>query len=215
MPSTSESQARLMAAVAHGWKPSGLKHAPSQAVAHDFNTADKGSALLSHAMKHKHAAGGAISPLAAIANKPMRSTLPKLGNPMGSAGRMRMPKVPLMDTMHNIDQHMAGARVKLPKLKAKMGGRTKKKYADGGEVVALGARAISAVKDALSHLANNDASSAAATLRASREAMQHPTVAQAAQSLRSSSGIAPATRNLTGVVNADTNRNIMPTMGGP
>jgi hypothetical protein len=126
-----------------------------------------------------------------------------------------MPKVPLMDTMHNIDEHMAGAKVKLPKLKAKMGGRAKKCYADGGAVINLGERAMSAVKDALSHLANNDASSAAATLRASREAMQHPVVQQAAQSLRASSGIAPATRNLTGVVNANTDRTIMPTMGGP
>lgn len=118
-----------------------------------------------------------------------------------------------MDTMHNIDQHMAGARIKLPALKAAMGGRARK-YADGGEV-ALGARAISAIKDALSHLANRDASSAAATLRSSPEAMQHPVVQQAAQSLRASSGIAPATKNLTGVVNADTDRTIMPTVGGP
>jgi len=205
-----------MAGIAHGWHPSGLKHAPSQAIAQEFNRADEGSALLSHAMQH-HAAGGAISPLASLVGNPMgmRASLPKLGNPIGNAGRMRMPRVPLMDTMHNIDQHMAGAKVKLPKLKAKMGGRAKKKYADGGEVITLGARAISAVKDALSHLANNDASSAAATLRASREAMQHPVVQQAAQSLRSSSGMAPATRNLTGVVNADTNRVIMPTVGGP
>lgn len=205
----------MFAAIAHGWKPSGLQHAPSQAVARDFNQADKGSALLSHAMQHR-AAGGMISPLASLTGNPMamRATLPHLGSPMGSAGRMRMPHVPIADTMHNIDQHMAGAKVKLPKLQAAMGGRAKKRYADGGEV-ALGTRAISAVKDALSHLANNDASSAAATLRASREAMQHPTVAQAAQSLRSSTGIAPATRNLTGVVNADTNRTIMPTVGGP
>jgi uncharacterized membrane protein (DUF4010 family) len=164
---------------------------------------------------HRHAAGGAISPLASLVGNPMamRSTMPHLATPIGTAGRARMPRVPLMDTMHNIDEHMAGAKVKLPKLKAKMGGRARR-YADGGAIVSLGERAMSAVKDALSHLANNDASSAAATLRASREAMQHPTVAQAAQSLRSSSGIAPATRNLTGVVNANTDRVIMPTVGG-
>lgn len=164
-----------------------------------------------------HAAGGSISPLASLVGNPMtmRSTLPHLGHPVtGMGGRMRMPHVPLADTLHSIDQHMAGAKVKLPKLKARMGGGVKK-CAEGGEVVSLGARAISAIKDALSHLANNDASSAAATLRASREAMQHPTVQQAAQSLRSSAGIAPATRNLTGIVNADTNRTIMPTMAGP
>lgn len=213
MPSTSEPQARLMAAIAHGWHPSGLKHAPSQAVAHEFNQADKGSALLSHAMQH-HAAGGPISPLAALVGNPMtmRSTVPHMGQAV--PGHMRMPHIPLVDTMHNIDQHMSGARLKMPALKAKVGGSTCR-YADGGEVVTLGARAISAIKDALSHLANRDASSAAATLRSSPEAMQHPVVQQAAQALRSSSGVAPATRNLTGVVNADTDRTIMPTMGGP
>ena len=218
MPSTTESQARLMAAIAHGWHPTGLKHAPSQAVAQDFNQADKGSALLSHAMQHRHAAGGAISPLASLEGDPMsmRATLPKLGNPMGAAGygtRMRMPHIPIAGSLHNIDQHMAGARMKLPAIKASIGGHLRG-YADGGEV-RLGARAISAIKDALSHLANRDVSSAAATLRASPEAMTHPVVQQAAQSLRASSGIAPATKNLTGVVNADTNRVLMPTLGGP
>jgi hypothetical protein len=214
MPSKTEPQARLMAAIAHGWHPDNLKHAPSRAVATEFNQADKGSALLSHAMQH-HAAGGAISPLASLVGDPMtmRATLPKLGNPMGAAGyagHMRMPHIPIGGALHNIDQHMAGAREKLPSLKAGLarGGR----YADGGEVK-LGARAISAIKDALSHLANRDASSAAATLRSSPEAMQHPVVQQAAQSLRSSTGIAPATRNLTGIVSADTDRTLMPLAG--
>lgn len=213
MPSTTEPQARLMAAIAHGWHPTGLKHSPSQAVAQEFNQADKGSALLSHAMQHHHAAGGAISPLSSVVGNPMtmRTTQPKLGQPWGN--RMRMPHIPLAGIVHNIDQHMAGARARLPSLKAATGGHAKG-YADGGEV-RLSVRAISAIKDALSHLANKDASSAAATLRASPEAMQHPVVQQAAQALRASSGIAPATRNLTGVVNADTNRAIMPTVGGP
>jgi hypothetical protein len=111
-----------------------MKHPPSQAVAHEFNQADKGSALLSNAMKHRHAAGGFISPLASIAGNPMqmRASLPKLGNPMGSAGRMRMPRVPIADTMRNINQSMHGARVKLPKLKARMGGHTPKRYDEGG-----------------------------------------------------------------------------------
>ena len=215
MPSTSEAQARLMAAIAHGWHPTGLKHAPSQAVAQDFNQADKGSALLSHAMQH-HAAGGAISPLASLVGNPMmmRASLPHLGNPTGMGGRMRMPHIPLADTMHSIDQHMSGARAKLPQLKARAGGRTQQ-YAEGGEIIALGEKAMSAIKDAISHLANRDASSAAATLRASREAMQHPVVQQAAQSLRSSAGIAPATRGLTDIVNNNTNRTVMPTLGGP
>jgi hypothetical protein len=212
MPSTTERQARLMAAIAHGWHPSNLKHAPSQAVAQDFNQADKGSALLSHAMQH-HAAGGSISPLAAQVGNPMSmsSTLPKMGNPMGSAMHFRMPHIPIGGALHNIDQHMAGLHERLPALKAALGGQMRR-YADGGEVQ-LSARAMSAIKDALSHLANKDASSAAAVLRSSPEAMQHPVVQQATQSLRASSGVAPAVRNLTGVVNQDTNRVLMPTMG--
>lgn len=210
MPSGSERQARFMAACSHG---AGYASCPPAQVSHEFNQADKGSALLSHAMKHRYAAGGAISPLSQIAGNPMteRASLPKLGNPMGNAGRLRMPRVPIMGAMHNIDQHMQGARMKMPQLKARVGGPVGR-YADGGEVITLGARAIRAVKDALSHLANNDASSAAATLRSSQEAMQHPTVASAAQSLRTSSGIAPATRSLTNIVNQDTDRTVMPLM---
>jgi hypothetical protein len=193
MPSSSFPQARLMAACSHG---AGYPSCPPTNVAHEFNQADKGSALLSHAMQH-HAFGGTVSPLASLAGNPMtmRSTLPHLGQSLGMAGRMRMPHIPLVDTMHNIDQHMSGARIKLPALKAAMGGGVPQ----GG--TPLSAHAISAIKDALSHLANRDASSAAATLRSSPEAMQHPVVQRAAHSLRASSGIAPATRNLTGVAN--------------
>lgn len=52
MPSVSDAQARLMAGIAHGWHPTGLKHAPSVEVAKEFNQADKGkkrSALPEHA----------------------------------------------------------------------------------------------------------------------------------------------------------------------
>ena len=40
MPSKSPAQARLMAAVAHGWKPDKVQ-APPVAVAKDFNEADR------------------------------------------------------------------------------------------------------------------------------------------------------------------------------
>jgi hypothetical protein len=200
MPSTSPAQARMFAAIAHGWHPTGLKHAPSQAVARDFNQADKGSALLSRAMQHR-ADGGPVSPLAALASNPMtmHSTLPHLGQSLGMAGRMRMPHIPLADTMHNIDQHMSGARMKLPSLKAAIGGGVRQPAASSP--ITLSPQAVSAIKYALSHLVNRDASSAAATLRSSPEAMQHPVVQRAAHSLRASSGIAPATRSLTGVAN--------------
>lgn len=281
-----------------------------------------------------HAAGGSISPLASLVGNPMtmRSSLPRMGQPVGMAGRMRMPHVPLADTMHNIDQHMAGARLKLPKLRK--GGRAKRRYDEGGAVqpapqqpmsddvinsllraaqiqiatdpqaatqghdnlqalmaymaqrkqlgaaagapphfddggrvlgqsspgspgfrgavkdalaalrdymvdrprreiaaareanenavvndtypgptqssaqtgnyaagggVALSENAKGAVKAALTHLANKDASSAAATLRASPEAMQHHVVRLAAHALHSGAGLAPATQQLAGV----------------
>ncbi len=41
MPSVSESQRRLMAGIAHGWKPTGMKDPPSQAVAQEFFDADR------------------------------------------------------------------------------------------------------------------------------------------------------------------------------
>jgi hypothetical protein len=44
MPSTSPAQARLMAAVAHGWKPDNIKTPPVK-VAKEFNQADKGKKL--------------------------------------------------------------------------------------------------------------------------------------------------------------------------
>lgn len=44
MPSTSQAQARLMRAVAHGWHPSKFK-GPSKSVAEDFVAADKGKSI--------------------------------------------------------------------------------------------------------------------------------------------------------------------------
>jgi hypothetical protein len=52
MPSKSPAQARLMAAVAHGWKPKGKKPPVPVEVAQEFNQADAGHGLLGMAM-HK------------------------------------------------------------------------------------------------------------------------------------------------------------------
>jgi hypothetical protein len=52
MPSRSEKQARLMAAVAHGWKKPG-GGGPPVSVAKEFNEADKGGPLLQRAMAAK------------------------------------------------------------------------------------------------------------------------------------------------------------------
>lgn len=204
MPSKTEPQARFFAACSHG---AGYSSCPPMSVSREFNQADKGSALLSNAMKHK-ATGGSMSPLAAIAGDPMRmrSSMPKMG--VGTA-HMKMPRIPIADTLRNINQSMKPAKSQLQMLKAR-GGKTKTRYDVGGEV-RLGAQAINAVKTALSHLRNRDASSAAAVLRSSPQALAHPSVAEAAQGLRASTGIAPATKALTDVVNAHTDATVMPT----
>jgi hypothetical protein len=303
-----------MAACAHG---AGYSSCPPAKVSHDFNQADQGSALLSHAMQHHHAAGGPISPLASIAGsspQTMRYTLPHLGNPMGTTGHMRAPHVPLAGTLHNIDQHMGGARMRLPALRAggrydtggstapntppvqpaispemraalqkawftqraptlngqrvpdlnrpqgfddggpvnssspgspgvggavrdalaalkdymidaprrqiqadrqqkedaimqgtytgpsTQGGAHVGDYAKGGGVP--GEQAKTAIRNALAHLANKDASSAAATLRASPAAMKFLAVQLAAHALRAGKGVAPATQGLTQAANA-------------
>ncbi len=52
MPSKSPSQARLMSAVAHGWKPPG-GGGPPMDVAEEFNQADKGGEMLHKGMMAK------------------------------------------------------------------------------------------------------------------------------------------------------------------
>ncbi len=52
MPSQSPSQARLMAAVAHGWKPPG-GGGPPMDVAQEFTAADKGGEMLHKGMMAK------------------------------------------------------------------------------------------------------------------------------------------------------------------
>jgi hypothetical protein len=49
MPSKSPAQARLMAAIAHGWHPTRTK-GPPKAVAQEFNEADTGGEMLHRAM---------------------------------------------------------------------------------------------------------------------------------------------------------------------
>ena len=48
MPSKTPKQAKLMAAVAHGWKPPG-GGAPPVGVAKEFNAADRGGSMLHRA----------------------------------------------------------------------------------------------------------------------------------------------------------------------
>jgi hypothetical protein len=53
MPSKTPTQARFMAAVAHGWTPDKVK-APPKEVAKEFNRADTGGAKLTQAALVKH-----------------------------------------------------------------------------------------------------------------------------------------------------------------
>jgi len=61
MPSKSPAQARLMAGIAHGWKPSGMK-GPPVSVAKEFNQADKGTGMIkgSKPQDASYAAGGPV-----------------------------------------------------------------------------------------------------------------------------------------------------------
>ena len=59
MPSTTGKQARFMAACAHG---AGYSSCPPSKVSKEFNQADKGSKLLSHAMSDMHSHSDVSSP---------------------------------------------------------------------------------------------------------------------------------------------------------
>lgn len=56
MPSKTPAQARLMAAVAHGWKKPG-GGGPPVSVAREFNTADTGGKVLKKAMAMRRRGG--------------------------------------------------------------------------------------------------------------------------------------------------------------
>lgn len=160
---------------------------------------------------NKKFGGGVQSPLGSLPGGNSPKPL-SVGKSIATA-KVRMPRIPIGGTMRNIDQTIKGAKTKLGVIKKAMGGKVKRKHFDEGGKVSLGTRAISTIKDAISHLTNKDASSAAATLRANREAMSHPTVAAAANSLRSSTNMSAAQKALTGLVNDDTDRNVLSPMG--
>lgn len=60
MPSTSKKQAKLMRAVAHGWKPTRIK-GPTRKVAREFVAADQA--------RDRYALGGFVGPLAQAAQR--------------------------------------------------------------------------------------------------------------------------------------------------
>lgn len=74
-------------------------------------------------------------------------------------------------------------------------------YARGGPAT-MHPAALRALHQAMLHLQNKDASSAAATLRASPAAMAHPDIQAAEAALRTHQGVAPAQKTLTDLGNA-------------
>lgn len=75
-------------------------------------------------------------------------------------------------------------------------------YARGGSAT-MHPAALRALHQAITHLQNMDAGSAAATLRASPAAMAHPDIQAAERALRTHQGVAPAQKTLTDLGNAD------------
>lgn len=188
-----------MSAIAHGWRPDHPeKDLPPLSVAQEFHAADKAKG------EWEHAAGGEIeSPLEQFTGSPLhsgRSMIHPQG--IGYMTHLKMPYIPMSGVTRNVFAHLQGASAKLPKLQAKMAKMPtyKQKYAAGGNVQ-LPKDVIAAIQTAITHLANKDASSAAAVLHSSPVAMQHPVVAQAAEALRSGRGIGPASHALAGLVN--------------
>ena len=74
-------------------------------------------------------------------------------------------------------------------------------YAQGGPAT-MHPAALRALHQAMLHLQNKDASSAAATLRSSPAAMAHPDIQAAEAALRTHQGVAPAQKTLTDLGNA-------------
>jgi hypothetical protein len=88
MPSDTEDQARFMAACAHG---AGYESCPPDKVSYEFNQADKGTAMLSNAMKHriKRPMGGPVttggqSPNIQALLQALSSQLPPVSAPWGN-----------------------------------------------------------------------------------------------------------------------------------
>lgn len=218
-----------------------------------------------------------VSPLSSISNEHMG----QIAHPGGSFGaHARMPRIPISDTLRNIDAKVQGAKIKMPQLKVAGGGRTRPHFDDGGSIprgssspgspgfmgavrdalsalknyvvdspkrqmqsdrekfensivddnntangrplpenrsdyaagggVGMPLEAVSAIKQAIAHLQNKDAGSAAATLRNSPHAMAHPDVVAAAHALRAHTGVAPATKTLQDLKNTQSAAQIPP-----
>ena len=146
-----------------------------------------------------HAEGGEIeSALEQFTGSPAHAGRSMMHGPgLGYLTHMKMPYVPMSGVTRNVFQHLQGASAKLPKLQSRVMKLPsyRQRYAQGGE-------AGSVLKQAVTHLANRDASSAAGTLMASKEAMSNPVIQQIVAHLRAGREIGPAYRALSGLANA-------------
>lgn len=136
------------------------------------------------------------SPLSSGMSSMMHSGI---GGGMGNVGHahVRMPRIPIADTLRNIDQGLHSPKMKIPHLAE--GGMPPQ---IGGQPPQLGPQAIAALGMAMAHMQNQDHGSAAGALMSSPEAMKHPHVRAVAQHLRASKDIGPAHKVLSNLVNS-------------
>lgn len=151
--------------------------------------------------KPKLAGGGMMNPQ--MPNRPM----------------VNDPRMPMPQMLNQVNQQVAAPMAQLAAMRQRMPapGRMPapanpqgmRAYADGGSTkVGMSMSALKAISEALEHLSNRDTASASQTLRASKEAMQHPDVASAAASMRSGTGATSAQKKLTGLMEKSGDQNV-------
>jgi hypothetical protein len=118
----------------------------------------------------------------------------------------RPPRVPINGMMRNIDQGLKHSRAKLMAL----GGSLEAAQPEPQPQMPMDPRVHDVVMKALEHLQAMDASSAAAVLGSSPEAMSHPEIAAIAHALRTSTGIAPATKSLNQISQVESESSVPP-----
>jgi len=179
-----------------------------------------------------HAAGGMVRPPAPTrpfqppvlghAQSPLGIAIQNKGNAGRYAGGMglapaRPPRVPIGGMLRNIDQGLGKTKARLMALGGSLGQPTPAQQSPAG----LDPRTLQVVQTALEHLRGMDASSAAAVLGSSPEAMSHPEIAAVAHALRTASGITPATKTLNQLSQAGSAssgqpmQRLLPPLGNP
>jgi hypothetical protein len=134
MPSTSFEQAKLMSAIAHGWKPAGAaqKHLPTMAVAREFHEADKKVGKYMHYKGEGGKVGALREGLESLVNKYVPSAQQRLAR---AGSQLSTPGYDPYNSAEAIARRAAQA-AESDKL---MGGvaHPEQGWADGGKVGAL------------------------------------------------------------------------------